>query len=72
MLIIDVDVSNLFLTTFFLFFILLIALQVLGLVAYVIRICLAGSCCCRTTVFGYTERKEHAWRFRMLPPYHYL
>jgi hypothetical protein len=62
--IIDVDVSNLFLTTFFLFWILMIALQILGLVVYGARICLAGSCCCRDTKFGYIERKEHAWRFR--------
>jgi hypothetical protein len=58
---IDVDVSNLFLTTFFLFWILLIALQVLGLLAYGLRICLAGSFCCRDMRFGPVERKEHSW-----------
>jgi hypothetical protein len=34
LLLIGVDVGNLFLTTFFLFFILLIALQVLGIISY--------------------------------------
>jgi hypothetical protein len=60
---IDIAVSNLFLTTFFLFWILFLALQVLGVSVYVIRVCLAESCgrCLCYNKFGPVQRKEHMW-----------
>jgi hypothetical protein len=35
------------------------SLQLLASLSFAIRLCLAGSCCCKNTTFQFEDRKQH-------------